>query len=390
MDWPTFEIPHRLADGRSWTASFDSYDEYRDCCYYLVVIVDGGDPVDELMARVGLDPEPMNDPALEAGIRAQIADVAASGRSNTAYRGYARKVEREVLHLVPRPRRIVRRAGTWRQGPVDLILDPALPAQGYRLHVRRDRTTIVAADPAGRFYGQQTLAQLVENGQAPCVDVEDHPDIAVRGVMLDVSRDKVPTMATLLSLIDLLASWKINQLQLYVEHTFAYAAHRDVWRDASPLTAAEIRELDAYCRERFIELVPNQNSFGHLERWFMHERYRPLAETPGGVELPWGEITKHPFTLAPSPDALAFLDGLYTELLPNFTSDRFNVGCDETYDLGLGRSRDRVEREGRPRVWLDFVRDIRALAALWPRRNRHGGMTDSAAKLAASRALLRG
>ncbi len=249
-----------------------------------------------------------------------------------------------------------------------VAMDPALPAQGYRLSVRADGVSIVGGDPAGAFYAARTLAQLVElHGAAiPCVEIEDHPDLLVRGVMLDISRDKVPTMATLRELIDMLASWKINQLQLYTEHTFAYRAHAEVWESASPITAEEIVELDAHCRERFIELVPNQNSFGHLERWFMHDRYRPLAETPGGIELPWGEITNHPFTLAPSPEGLEFLDGLYSELLPNFTSTNFNVGCDETYDLGLGRSRERVEAVGRPRVWLDFVRDIHALAA------RHG------------------
>lgn len=261
--------------------------------------------------------------------------------------------------------------GRWsigEEGVVTAALDPSLPAQGYRLSVCANGVSIVGGDPAGLFYGVCTLAQLaqVHGARLPCLEIDDHPDLLVRGVMLDISRDKVPTMSTLRELIDLLASWKINQLQLYVEHTFAYAAHPEVWAAASPLTAAEVVELDAVCRERFIELVPNQNSFGHLERWFMHDRYRPLAETDGGIELPWGEITQYPFTLAPSPEALAFLDGLYRELLPSFTSARFNVGCDETYDLGLGRSRARVERVGRARVWLDFVCDIRTLAG------RHG------------------
>lgn len=259
--------------------------------------------------------------------------------------------------------------GRWRagsEGAVVAEIDPQLPAQGYRLAVRPEGASIAGADPAGVFYGACTLVQLVEAGRLPCVEIEDHPDLPVRGVMLDISRDKVPTMTTLRELIDLLASWKVNQLQLYIEHTFAYRAHPEVWASASPMTADEIRELDACCRERFVELVPNQNSFGHLERWFAHERYRPMAETDGGVTLPWGEVTRHPFTLAPSPEALAFLDGLYQELLPCFTSARFNVGCDETYDLGLGKSRARVAEVGRPRAWLDFVRDVRTLAA------RHG------------------
>src|SRR6185369_4793545 len=102
--------------------------------------------------------------------------------------------------------------------------------------------------------------------------------------MLDISRDKVPTMKTLYELVDLLASWKINQLQLYTEHTFAYRNHEDVWKKASPMTAEEIRDLDEYCAERFIDLVPNQNSFGHMERWFEHPEYLQLAEAPNGYE----------------------------------------------------------------------------------------------------------
>lgn len=291
--------------------------------------------------------------------RAGSLSLASSTVSGAASTGICRVLERAT-------------GGPWapaggERGAVHVVIEPSLPPQGYRLSVRESGAAIVAGDAAGAFYAACTLAQLVDDhAHVPCVDIEDHPDLLVRGVMLDVSRDKVPTMATLRELIDLLGGWKINQLQLYTEHTFAYRAHRDVWADASPLAPEEVVELDSLCRERFIELVPNQNSFGHLERWFQHARYRPLAETDGGVELPWGEVTKHPFTLAPSAAALAFLDGLYAELLPSFTSKQLNVGCDETYDLGLGKSRARVAAVGRPRVWLDFVRDIHALAG------RHG------------------
>ena len=89
---------------------------------------------------------------------------------------------------------------------------------------------------------------------------------ADRAYMLDISRDKVPTMGTLRLIVDLLAKFEYNQFQLYTEHTFAYSTHRDVWEAASPLTAEEIRELDAYCALRGIDLVPNQNSFGHLKK----------------------------------------------------------------------------------------------------------------------------
>src|SRR5439155_11282674 len=116
------------------------------------------------------------------------------------------------------------------------------------------------------------------------------------------------------------------------------AGHEQVWRDASPMTAAEMKELDAYCKERFIELVPNQNSFGHMERWLKHDKYKPLAECPDGFMLPWGIHHEGGFTLNPTdPKSFALIEDLFDQLLPNFTSKQFNIGCDETFDLGLGK-----------------------------------------------------
>ena len=57
-------------------------------------------------------------------------------------------------------------------------------------------------------------------------------------------------MDWLKTLIDALALLRYNELQLYTEHTFAYAEHAAVWEHASPMTAAEIREIDAYCQKR--------------------------------------------------------------------------------------------------------------------------------------------
>lgn len=233
--------------------------------------------------------------------------------------------------------------------------------QGYSLTISPQGAAICGSDPAGAFYGAQTLMQLIQQfpDALPCVQIEDYPDFPARGVMLDVSRDKVPTLTTLYQLVDLLASWKINQLQLYTEHTFAYRAHPEVWAEASPITGEDILRLDAYCRERFVELVPNQNSFGHMDRWLKLPRYRPLAEAPDGYEYPWGGRSEVPFTLCPGdPGSLALITELFDELLPHFTSPLFNVGCDETWDLGQGRSKAECEARGAERVYLDFLLKI--------------------------------
>ncbi len=233
-------------------------------------------------------------------------------------------------------------------------------AQGYELRITPERIHAVAGTPAGAFYAVMTVCQLLNQcqGHLPTLRISDWPDFPNRGVMLDISRDKVPTMETLFELVDLLASWKVNQFQLYIEHTFAYRNHPEVWAEASPLTGAEVLALDAYCRERFVELVPNQNSFGHMNRWLVHDRYRSLAECPEGCDTRWGRLDE-PFSLCPlDPGSLELVRSLFDELLPHFSSRWFNVGCDETIDLGRGRSKAVVEKRGQGRVYLDFLLKI--------------------------------
>ena len=189
---------------------------------------------------------------------------------------------------------------------------------------------------------------------------------AARGYLLDVSRDRVPTMKTLREIVDLLARCRYNQFQLYTEHTFAYRDHGVVWEEADPLTAAEIRKLDAYCQMQGVELVANQNCFGHMERWLVHPEYNALAKFPkGGAITPWGTVKKFPTTLDPgNPKSFELVDGLFAELLPNFTSPLVNVNCDETFEISdpgeylafLLRIFESVKAKGRrPMFWGDIV-----------------------------------
>lgn len=232
--------------------------------------------------------------------------------------------------------------------------------EGYRLSLSPSGVLIQANDASGIAHGLATLKQLMAGSgrRLPEGQIEDWPDFPNRGVMLDISRGKVPTMESLFRFVDRLADLKVNQLQLYTEHTFAYQNHREVWQHYSPMTAEEILKLDGYCRERFVELVPNQNSFGHMREWMVHPRYHHLAETLGDWTV-FGMVRNGPFSFCPQePAVIPLLSELYDELLPNFTSTNFNVGCDETFDVGQGRSKAAVEQFGEHRVYLDFLLKI--------------------------------
>lgn len=249
--------------------------------------------------------------------------------------------------------------------------DDRLGPEGYRLVAGGDGETagvsLWVGGPAGRRHAEATLAQLAHrvnapggeaDGQLPACTVEDWPDLAQRAVMLDTARDKVPTLETVQDLVGRLGAWKINQLQLYTEHSFAYAGHEEVWRHADPYDASDVAALDAACAGHGLALVPNQNTLGHFERWLRHLRYRPLAIAPDGFEWLLG-IHRNPTTLDPArPEAFALVADLVGQLAPLLPDRPFHLGLDEPWEL-------RPERRGE---WADWLAALARLPALAGRR----------------------
>ncbi|MBO5642560.1 MAG: family 20 glycosylhydrolase [Kiritimatiellae bacterium] len=175
----------------------------------------------------------------------------------------------------------------------------------------------------------------------------------VLSYQLDISRGKVPTMETLYRIVDFIASLGYNEFQLYTEHTFAYKGHSTAWGNFSPITPDEIRKLDDYCFKKGVELVPNQNSFGHFERWLSNDKYSFMAQCPEKKNAlnPTNEVS------------IKFISSLYDELLPCFRSRLFNVGCDEVQKVSqsdyldfLGKISKLVkERNHTMMFWADIV-----------------------------------
>ncbi len=179
-----------------------------------------------------------------------------------------------------------------------------------------------------------------------------------RAYMLDISRDRVPTQETLEWLVDVLAALGFNELQLYVEHSFAYEGHQEVWEAASALTSDDLRWLDRVCEARGVHLVGNMNCFGHMERWLAHERYRGLAECPDGAPALFGSSIMRPGCLAPTAENAAFGVALARELAGAIRCRRIHIGGDEPFELGQGVSATDVAKRGRETVYLEHLSRI--------------------------------
>ncbi len=236
----------------------------------------------------------------------------------------------------------------------------------YSLSLHENQLILRFQNLSSFHYLKKTSVQLLqylqqESDTIPDFLVKDWANFERRGYMLDISRDKVPNFESTLDFVDLLSEWRINELQLYTEHTFAYKNHQRVWENYSPFTAEQIRKLDSYCRAKGIDLVPNQNSFGHLATWLKHDQYKELAECEDNCKTKWGNSKRT--SLAPTnPNSLKLMEELYSELLPNFTSPYFNIGGDETLELCLGKSKAACDSLGKGKVYLDYIKKLNAAA----------------------------
>jgi len=236
--------------------------------------------------------------------------------------------------------------------------DNSLPEEAYVLCVGENVVQITQNSEAGAFYALITLSQLIKlcGVNLPCSSITDAPSFHNRGVMIDISRNKIPSLDTLKNTVDFLARLKVNQFQLYIEgQSFYYPSFSEFYdAETDVLTPADVSELDVYCKARFIDFVPNQNVFGHMSEWLAHKEFLPLAECPDGFDL-YGVKTP-PSTLNPfMSESLDFVKKQLADLLPLFSSSKVNVGGDEPFELGEGASKEEVNRCGKGKVYLDFM-----------------------------------
>lgn len=251
------------------------------------------------------------------------------------------------------------------------VQNPALGSQAYILRLDDSGVTVESSTDQGAYYAELTLNQLLD--QQPdalhhCV-IRDEPDFEERGVMMDVGRNHVPNLETLKRIVDILSAVKINHLQLYFEgFPFAYASHPNVWKNKDVLMPEELRQLDAYCKTKYIKLVPCLNAFGHMKHWIQRDEYNHLAikpDDPNGYKMPWGyEIGFS--TLDPElPGTWELTRSLFDDLLPCFSADIVNICCDETFEI----SEKAKEGKDPGKVYFDYVQKIyRHIKAQYPDR----------------------
>lgn len=236
-----------------------------------------------------------------------------------------------------------------------------LTPEGYALTVTEAGITVAGGSEQGLLWGVQTLRQLLRQygGRIPCLQIQDAPDLKARGLFYDVTRGRIPTLEHLKSLADKCSFYKLNQLHLYIEHSFLFDGISETWRDDTPLTARDILELDAYCRKLHVELVPSVATLGHLYKVLRGKQYGHLSELEeGDREFSfYGRMEHHTLDVT-QEESLELVYRMIDEYASLFTSRLFNINGDEVFDLGKGRGKALAEQIGSHKMYVDWIGKI--------------------------------
>ena len=286
--------------------------------------------------------------------------------------------------IVPAPQRAEWRDGVCQfvESEVRLVRDASLPPEGYRIDIAPDGVTVASADDAGAFYAMRTLRQIGRDAPTarpqtcgrfvgtslldepcplPCGTIEDAPAFRWRGLMLDEARHFFGK-ETVKSLLDLMADHKLNVFHWHLSDDQGWrldvpgfpelvefgavrpetpahgctGAPNDYRGNGQPYgpffyTSADIRDILAYARERFIEVVPEIEIPGHIRALLAaHPEFSCGGNAPR-VPRTHNSIEFDHILCAGNDEAVRFLERLYDAVCDLFPGTFLHIGGDECF-----------------------------------------------------------
>jgi hypothetical protein len=243
---------------------------------------------------------------------------------------------------------------------INLFLEDAYSPEEYHLEITPDIIVISASTSRGLLYGVRTFQQIAEQAgkEIPALSIQDSPDFENRGFYHDISRGKVPRLETMQLLLAKASRYKLNQFQFYVEHVFAFRKNPAIGKNFEVITPEEVLALDEYARSLHIDLVPSLASFGHMYEILQNPAYAHLNEFrtfDPSKQMLWKNRMEYHTIDVTNEESYRLLGEMFDDYLPNFSSEWFNICCDETWYLGMDRNKERAEREGKGNLYLGHV-----------------------------------
>jgi hexosaminidase len=231
------------------------------------------------------------------------------------------------------------------------MLTSEMKTEGYFLDVDAKGIVIIAESDKGKFYGIMTLLQMLQKeGRSvtvPAAAIHDFPAQKIRGITDDISRGQISTVDNFKKIIRFCARYKMNVYSPYIEDVFLFKNHQVLGKDRGAMTAAEWKELDAYAKKHFVEMIPIFETLGHWENILIRPEYVKYGEFPGA----------HTVNVS-DEKVYALLDEMIGEIASAFSSPYFNIAADESWDVGLGVNKERVAKSDLATVHAEHYKRV--------------------------------
>ena len=259
----------------------------------------------------------------------------------------------QKINVVPRPNAVTYTGGIVCRTAFDnvfeyTVYDPKLGGEGYCLKLEPSCVTITANTAKGLFYARKTLEQLKAAETIPCVTIEDVPRFSYRGFMLDSARH-MQKASDIKKIVDAAALLKFNVFHWHLSddqgfriesEKFPELNEKGSWREgddfgsrhvAEPYggfyTKDEIRDIVAYCAERFIEVIPEIDVPGHTTA--LISTYPQLSCHNEQIAVKTKQGIFEDILCAGKDETLKFVYELLGEIIELFPSENFHIGGDE-------------------------------------------------------------
>jgi len=234
-------------------------------------------------------------------------------------------------------------------GNVEFAFSSKMLGEGYFINVEPDRIIVLSKTRRGLYYSLLTLSQIIGQfkDKIICCRIEDFPDFPWRAISDDISRGQVSTIENLKKIIRQLSFMKYNKYMLYIEDVFTFKNFPDIGQGRGVLTPDEVDELETYAKRYFIDIVPIFQTLGHYENILTQEKYMHYAEYPGAASIKISSKKAHNFVFK-----------LLDDVTDAFDSEYFHMGADESWDVGLGESKEYIDKVGLERAYGEYYTKV--------------------------------
>ena len=218
--------------------------------------------------------------------------------------------------------------------------------QGYILYVNEKSIICKASTCEGLFNAVQTVIQLINSSlnTIPCARINDWPDIEKRCAHIDLSV-LAPNLHAIKQLIHVFSCFKINTVFVTYADKFRFIKYPEI-SHVDAFSKDEVFQITAFAKDRYVDVIPVIQSFGHSSNVLVNNKYSHLREGDNNITQ---FCPQHPGTLE-------YFKHLTEEVMEVHDSKYFHIGADETYFLGTCKQCSQVvKRKGKIGLYIDYV-----------------------------------